>query len=215
VQTTFPRLMLEHARQRPTAPALREKVFGIWQTLTWGDLAQLVRELAGGLAVAGLKRGDHIVVVGDNRPRLYASMLAAQALGAVPVPLYQDAPRPSSSSRSSTPRSASPSSRTRSRSTSCSRSATSARCARASGTTIRAACATTSEPGLAALDALIAGRSHAQAIRASSTPRSPRAAPRTWRRCSSPPAPPATQGRGAHALHAARPRRKAGAASTS
>ncbi|QTN21927.1 AMP-binding protein [Rhizobacter sp. AJA081-3] len=91
MQTTFPRLMLEHARQRPTAPALREKVYGIWQTLTWADLAQLVRELAGGMAVAGLKRDDHIVVVGDNRPRLYASMLAAQALGAVPIPLYQDA----------------------------------------------------------------------------------------------------------------------------
>ena len=91
MQTTFPRLMLEHAKQRPTAPALREKVYGIWQTLTWADLAQLVRELAGGMALAGLKRHDHIVVVGDNRPRLYASMLAAQALGAVPIPLYQDA----------------------------------------------------------------------------------------------------------------------------
>ncbi|WP_298828711.1 AMP-binding protein [uncultured Piscinibacter sp.] len=91
MQTTFPRLMLEHAAKRPTAPALREKVYGIWQTLTWADLADLVRDLAGGLAAAGLKRDDHIVVVGDNRPRLYASMLAAQALGAVPIPLYQDA----------------------------------------------------------------------------------------------------------------------------
>jgi long-chain acyl-CoA synthetase len=91
VQTTFPRLMLDHAAKRPTAPALREKVYGIWQTLTWADLATLVRELAGGLAAAGLKRHDHIIVVGDNRPRLYASMLAAQALGAVPIPLYQDA----------------------------------------------------------------------------------------------------------------------------
>ena len=91
MQTTFPRLMLDHAKQRPTAPALREKVYGIWQTLDWADLAQLVRELAGGMAVAGLKRDDHIIIVGDNRPRLYASMLAAQALGAVPIPLYQDA----------------------------------------------------------------------------------------------------------------------------
>ncbi len=91
MQTTFPRLMLDHARQRPTAPALREKVYGIWQTLTWADLASLVRDLAGGMAAAGLRRHDHIVVVGDNRPRLYASMLAAQALGAVPIPLYQDA----------------------------------------------------------------------------------------------------------------------------
>ncbi len=91
MQTTFPRLLLDHARQRPDAPALREKLYGIWQTTSWGALATLVRHLACGLAAAGLRRGDHVVVVGDNRPRLYASMLAAQALGAIPVPLYQDA----------------------------------------------------------------------------------------------------------------------------
>jgi long-chain acyl-CoA synthetase len=91
VTTTFPRLMLEHAAQRPGAPALREKEFGIWQTLNWQQLATLVREIAGGLAAAGLRRGQHMVVVGENRPRLYAAMLAAQSLGAIPVPLYQDA----------------------------------------------------------------------------------------------------------------------------
>ena len=91
MQTTFPRLMLEHARQRPQAAALREKEYGIWQTTTWSQLATEVREIACGLAQAGLKRGQHMVVIGDNRPRLYACMLAAQSLGAVPVPLYQDA----------------------------------------------------------------------------------------------------------------------------
>ena len=88
---TFPRLLLGHAARRPGAPALREKAFGLWQTLHWGELAALVQQLALGLAAAGLRRGEHLVVVGENRPRLYASMLAAQALGAVPVPLYQDA----------------------------------------------------------------------------------------------------------------------------
>jgi long-chain acyl-CoA synthetase len=91
VPSTFPRLMLDHAKARPNAPALREKVYGIWQTTTWAELATLVRRMACGLAHAGLQRGDHIVVVGDNRPRLYAAMLASQSLGAVPVPLYQDA----------------------------------------------------------------------------------------------------------------------------
>ena len=89
--TTFPRLMLDHAKARPQAAALREKVYGIWQTTTWAELALLVRRLAAGLAQAGLTHGEHIVIVGDNRPHLYATMLAAQALGAVPVPLYQDA----------------------------------------------------------------------------------------------------------------------------
>jgi long-chain acyl-CoA synthetase len=91
VQTTFVRLMLEHAARRPHAAALREKEYGIWQTTTWAELAERVRHLACGLAAAGLRRGEHLVVVGDNRPHLTAAMLAAQALGAIPVPLYQDA----------------------------------------------------------------------------------------------------------------------------
>ncbi|TDP62734.1 AMP-dependent synthetase/ligase [Roseateles toxinivorans] len=91
MSTTFPRLLLAHAAQRPDAPALREKEYGIWQALSWSQLADLVRALAHGLAQAGLQRGQHIVVVGDNRPRLSAVMLAAQSLGAIPVPLYQDA----------------------------------------------------------------------------------------------------------------------------
>ena len=91
MQTTFPRLMLDHAQRRPGSAALREKEYGIWQTITWQQLATLVRQLACGLAEAGLQRGQHMVVIGENRPRLYASMLAIQSLGAVPVPLYQDA----------------------------------------------------------------------------------------------------------------------------
>ncbi len=91
MQTTFPQLLLQHAAQRPQAAAMREKEYGIWQTLSWGDLAKLVAQLAAGLSQRGLRAGDHMVVVGANRPRLYAAMLAAQSLGAVPVPLYQDA----------------------------------------------------------------------------------------------------------------------------
>ncbi|MCD0418561.1 AMP-binding protein [Rubrivivax sp. JA1024] len=92
--TTFPRLLQEHAKRRPQAPALREKVYGIWQTLSWSELLTLVRALAGGFAAAGIARDEHVVVVGENRPRLYASMLALQSIGAVPVPLYQDAASP-------------------------------------------------------------------------------------------------------------------------
>ena len=91
VPTNFVQLMLDHAAQRPHAPALREKEFGIWQTITWGELAVLTRKLACGLHGAGLRAGQHIIIVGDNRPRMNAVMLAAQALGAIPVPLYQDA----------------------------------------------------------------------------------------------------------------------------
>ena len=91
MDTTFPRLLLQHAAQRPADPAMREKEYGIWQTHSWSAMAQLVEHLACGLHVAGLRSGEHMIVVGANRPRLYATMMAVQSLGAVPIPLYQDA----------------------------------------------------------------------------------------------------------------------------
>jgi long-chain acyl-CoA synthetase len=91
MQITFPQLLLKHAQTRPEAPAMREKEYGIWQALSWGDLLTMVTQLAAGLQAAGMQRGDHMVVLGANRPRLYATMLAAQSLGGVPIPLYQDA----------------------------------------------------------------------------------------------------------------------------
>lgn len=90
-KNTFPHVLLEHARLRPDRPAYREKYLGIWQTMTWVDAATEVREIACGLASAGFKRGMTLAIIGDNRPRLYQAMLAAQALGGIPVPLYQDA----------------------------------------------------------------------------------------------------------------------------
>ena len=91
---TFPRLLLQHAAERGRDPATREKDLGIWQTWTWVQVAAEVRALACGLAAQGFRRGMHLAIIGDNRPRLYWSMTAAQALGGVPVPLYQDAPTP-------------------------------------------------------------------------------------------------------------------------
>ena len=89
---TFPRRLLHHAAVRPRHPATREKDLGIWQTWSWADVADEVRALACGLASIGFKRGDHLAIIGDNRPRLYWAMVAAQCVGGVPVPMYQDAP---------------------------------------------------------------------------------------------------------------------------
>ena len=88
---TFPKLLQLHARQRGDRPAIREKKHGIWKTLTWQQLSDKVQSIAAALADSGLQRGGHVALVGDNRPRLYAAMAAAQWLGAVAVPLYQDA----------------------------------------------------------------------------------------------------------------------------
>ena len=88
---TFPKLLMHHARVRAERPAIREKDLGIWQTWSWARFAEEVRALASGLAAQGFKRGDHLALVGDNRPRIYAAMCAAQCLGGIPVPMYQDA----------------------------------------------------------------------------------------------------------------------------
>jgi long-chain acyl-CoA synthetase len=87
---TFPRLILHHARVRPDRPSIREKDLGVWQTWTWRDAAENVRALACGLAARGFARGERLLIIGDNRPRLYWAMAAAQCLGGIPVPLYQD-----------------------------------------------------------------------------------------------------------------------------
>jgi len=94
METTFPQLLLNHASARPADTAMREKEYGIWQAISWADMAALVEHLACGLHQAGLRQHDHMVVIGANRPRLYATMLAVQSLGAVPIALYQDAAAP-------------------------------------------------------------------------------------------------------------------------
>ena len=88
---TFPRLLLHHAAVRGDRPAIREKDLGIWQAWTWSQVADEVRALACGLAAQGFKRGMNLAIIGENRPRLYWAVAAAQCLGGVPVPLYQDA----------------------------------------------------------------------------------------------------------------------------
>ena len=87
---TIPKLLLDNARIRGSRPALREKDFGIWQSWTWAEAAENVKALACGFVALGLKPGDRLAIVGDNRPELYMAMTATQAVGGVPVPMYQD-----------------------------------------------------------------------------------------------------------------------------
>jgi long-chain acyl-CoA synthetase len=90
-ENTFPKLLARNARMRGGRVAFRHKDLGIWQSWTWGQVHDNVRAYAAGLRGLGLKHGDKLAIVGGNRPRLYWSMLAAQSLGAIPVPVYADA----------------------------------------------------------------------------------------------------------------------------
>lgn len=88
---TIPRLLARNVAKHGSKPAYREKEFGIWQSWTWAEAAEEIENLALGFLELGISEGEHVAIVGRNRPYLYWTMVAAQMCGAVPVPLYQDA----------------------------------------------------------------------------------------------------------------------------
>lgn len=87
---TVPKLLLHNAKQYGSRPAFREKAFGIWQTWTWSQAKDEIEAFAVGLRRLGLKPGDTVAIIGDNRPHLYWAFCATQSIGAIPVPVYQD-----------------------------------------------------------------------------------------------------------------------------
>ena len=88
---SIPALLRRNARKWGARAAYREKAYGIWQTWTWTRTLVEVEGLAMGLMALDLQPGDHVAVIGRNRPELYMSMVSVQMAGGVPVPLYQDA----------------------------------------------------------------------------------------------------------------------------
>ena len=88
---SVPALLAQNVARVGDKPAYREKEFGIWQSWTWAETAREIEAVALGLLNLGVAEGDFVAVIGRNRPYLYWAMVAAQSVGAVPVPLYQDA----------------------------------------------------------------------------------------------------------------------------
>ncbi len=88
---SLPALLERNVEKFAGRSAYREKEFGIWQEWTWADAKEEITNLALGLLILGIERGDHVAIIGRNRPAHYWAMVAAQMCGAVPVPLYQDA----------------------------------------------------------------------------------------------------------------------------
>ena len=91
VPESVPALLARNVAQFPSKPAYREKEFGIWQSWTWAETAEEIQSIAFGLMALGADKGDYIAIIGRNRPALYWSMVAAMKIGAIPVPMYQDA----------------------------------------------------------------------------------------------------------------------------
>ena len=90
--STLPDLLLQHARERPDAPAIREKRRGRWHELTWREYADRVARAAAGLKELGVQPGDRVAIHGENRPEWVIADLAAQGIGAVSVGVYPTSP---------------------------------------------------------------------------------------------------------------------------
>ena len=88
---TIPKLLLRNAEQHRDRPSMRDKDLGVWQTWTWAEMLDEIRSLAVGLSRLGLQRGDRVTIIGGNRPRLYWAQAAVQSIGAIVVPVFQDA----------------------------------------------------------------------------------------------------------------------------
>ncbi|HXH03776.1 MAG TPA: long-chain fatty acid--CoA ligase [Candidatus Competibacteraceae bacterium] len=87
---TFPKLLAHNAQQWPTQVAMREKEFGIWNEYTWAECARRVRLTALGLHTLGVGEGDVVGLIGDNRPQWIWAEVAAHAVGAMSLGIYQD-----------------------------------------------------------------------------------------------------------------------------
>jgi len=87
---SLPHYLLANAQDRGSHIAMRHKEYGIWHEWTWQDLLEEIRAFSLGLQAIGVQAGDKVAIVGANRPRLYWTFAAVQALGGVPVPVYAD-----------------------------------------------------------------------------------------------------------------------------
>lgn len=90
IQDTLPKQLRENAKHYGNKIALREKEFGIWQSISWQEYLTHVQNFALGLYLLGFQRGQFISIIGDNRPEWVISELSAQAMGGASVGLYQD-----------------------------------------------------------------------------------------------------------------------------
>ncbi len=88
---TYPKMLRLNAKEHGGEIALREKDFGLWRVFTWNDYQNRVRDFALGLVELGLKRGDVVAIVGDNRPDWVAAEIATHAIGGLSLGMYRDA----------------------------------------------------------------------------------------------------------------------------
>ncbi len=89
---TLPKALMNIAKKQPERIALRRKDFGIWHDIHWSEYLEKVKQVALGLHALGVKRGDHVSIIGENKPEWLYCALGTMSLGATFVGVYTTNP---------------------------------------------------------------------------------------------------------------------------
>ncbi len=91
---TIPMKVRDRAAADPDLVCMREKRYGIWQDITWGDYWESVQLVGHALAALGIETGDRVAVHSENRPEWLFADVGANAIRAITMGLYPTNPAP-------------------------------------------------------------------------------------------------------------------------
>lgn len=91
---TLPKALIAMVNKQPSRVAMREKQFGLWRDISWGEYLENVQWVALGLQALGVKKGDHVAIIGENRPEWLYSALGILSAGGTFVGVYTTNPIP-------------------------------------------------------------------------------------------------------------------------
>ncbi len=89
---TLPQALRDITKRQPDRVAMRMKEYGIWHDITWKNYLEQVKYVALGLHALGVRREDHVAIVGENKPEWLYSAMGTMSLGATFVGVYTTNP---------------------------------------------------------------------------------------------------------------------------
>ncbi|OHE17545.1 MAG: fatty-acid--CoA ligase [Syntrophobacterales bacterium GWC2_56_13] len=89
---TLPKALIQITGIEPERVAMRRKELGIWHDIRWSEYLDKVKDVALGLHKLGVRKEDHVAIVGENRPEWLYSALGAMSAGATFVGIYSTNP---------------------------------------------------------------------------------------------------------------------------
>jgi long-chain acyl-CoA synthetase len=90
LEDTLIGLVVKNAADMPDEVAMREKRYGVWSPMTWRQLLEDVQRFALGLIALGFEEGNHMAIIGDNKPQWVIAELGCMAAGGLPTGAYPD-----------------------------------------------------------------------------------------------------------------------------